>query len=464
MSEQKETQVFPPPYRPKKWSATPLADMRNTLKRLGLWHHNQQLGRRWAVGCVALEITQRCNLDCSLCYLSEHSQAVQDIPLEEIKRRIDAIYTWYGEGTDVQVTGGDPTLRDPDELELIVRWIAEKKMRPTLMTNGIRASRALLTKLCEAGLVDVAFHVDTTQGYKKYPDEVSLNQLRARYLERVAGLPLTVMFNTTIHPGNIKQIPDLMHFFARHAQQIRTVSFQLEADTGRGVHSVENQLSRDTVLALINSACASPLNYQAAEIGHPDCNRYALTLVVNGKIWNFYDDSALTGDVLRHSTALLWHRNQPLRSMLGFMKWLCFNPKLAVRLTRWALKKAWQMRRDLFACRGKISTLSVFTHSFMPGDCLDCERVEACSFMTMTRDGPVSMCVLNAERDRYIYQPVQLSSGKWWSPTNDGNVHYMEAAAPQVLRWVPEEQLPTRLLKGKARNRRLAKGVRDTSS
>ena len=36
----------------------------------------QQMGGRWSIGCVALEITQRCNLDCTLCYLSEHSEMV----------------------------------------------------------------------------------------------------------------------------------------------------------------------------------------------------------------------------------------------------------------------------------------------------------------------------------------------------------------------------------------------------
>ena len=41
----------------------------------------QHLGRRWPVGCVALEITQRCNLDCELCNLSESSQALKDLPL-----------------------------------------------------------------------------------------------------------------------------------------------------------------------------------------------------------------------------------------------------------------------------------------------------------------------------------------------------------------------------------------------
>ena len=43
---------------------------------------NQVLGRRSTIGCVALEITQRCNLDCTLCYLSESSESVKDLPLD----------------------------------------------------------------------------------------------------------------------------------------------------------------------------------------------------------------------------------------------------------------------------------------------------------------------------------------------------------------------------------------------
>ncbi|MSQ73312.1 MAG: DUF3047 domain-containing protein [Betaproteobacteria bacterium] len=81
------------------------------------------MGSRWPIGCVALEITQRCNLDCTLCYLSEHSEAVRDIPLEEIFRRIDLIFRHYGPNTDVQITGGDPTLRQREELLAIVQRV-----------------------------------------------------------------------------------------------------------------------------------------------------------------------------------------------------------------------------------------------------------------------------------------------------------------------------------------------------
>src|SRR5262245_23656595 len=105
---------------------TPLEKARARMIATGQWGPGQAMGRRWAIGCVALEITQRCNLDCSLCYLSESSQAVKDVPLAELFRRIDAIRACYGPQTDVQVTGGDPTLRRRDELVAIVRRIRDR--------------------------------------------------------------------------------------------------------------------------------------------------------------------------------------------------------------------------------------------------------------------------------------------------------------------------------------------------
>ena len=205
------------------------------LTENGLWLPKQTAGKRWAIGCVALEITQRCNLDCSLCYLSEHSQAVNDLPLDEILRRVDLILAHYGPRTDVQVTGGDPTLRERRELIAIVRYITAKGMRASLFTNGILATRELLTELRDAGLVDVAFHVDMTQGRKGYLNEQALNQVRSEYIERARGLNLSVIFNTTLFSGNYHEVPELARFFASAADVVNFASFQLQADTGRGV-------------------------------------------------------------------------------------------------------------------------------------------------------------------------------------------------------------------------------------
>ena len=59
----------------------PVVDMRQRMQRSGQWHPNQIAGRRWAAACVSLEITQRCNLDCTLCYLSDSSEAVRDFQI-----------------------------------------------------------------------------------------------------------------------------------------------------------------------------------------------------------------------------------------------------------------------------------------------------------------------------------------------------------------------------------------------
>src|SRR5207253_4212698 len=113
----------------------------------------------------------------------------------------------------VQVTGGDPTLRRREELVAIVRRLSQRGLRPALMTNGIQASRDLLAELAGAGLFDVAFHVDTTQRRRRYPTEESLNAVRRAYIERARGLNLAVVFNTTVHAGNLEEVPALVRFF-----------------------------------------------------------------------------------------------------------------------------------------------------------------------------------------------------------------------------------------------------------
>ena len=90
----------------------------------------QVLGRRSTIGCVALEVTQRCNLDCTLCYLSDYSESVPDPPMEELKRKADNIKRLFGVQTNVQITGGDPTLRNRQELVEIVRYVASIGLNP----------------------------------------------------------------------------------------------------------------------------------------------------------------------------------------------------------------------------------------------------------------------------------------------------------------------------------------------
>jgi len=273
--------------------------LRHALQRHGLWSPLQLAGRYGQVGCVALEITQRCNLDCELCYLSEHSEAVRDLPLQEIFRRIDMINRHYGPGTNVQVTGGDPTLRRRNELIAIVRRLAERGLRPALFTNGIRARRGLLAELADVGLKDVAFHVDTTQGRKGFASEVALNPLRLEYLERARGLGLHILFNTTVTAENLHEIPALARFFIDHADVIHLASFQVQADTGRGVkRRAPPWFNAQLVRRLINQGAGVNLGFDLPYVGHPDCNRYSGCLVAGGVAVALFDHPTLVAALL----------------------------------------------------------------------------------------------------------------------------------------------------------------------
>jgi len=397
-----------------------LAAARRRMVAAGQWNAGQFMGRRWPIGCVALEITQRCNLDCTACYLSEHSEAVKDLPIEEVFRRVDMIFRHYGPNTDVQVTGGDPTLRRRDELVAIVRRIREKGMRPALFTNGIRAKRDLLEELAEAGLIDVAFHVDLTQQRKGHDSELALNAVRQQYVERARGLKLSIFFNTTVCDENLDQIPDVVRFFVRNSDVVRMASFQLQAETGRGIVGRRGPtVTMPSVMQKITAGAGTPLSFDTLQIGHSRCNRCAMTLVVNGTVYDLLDDHRLVEEVLRHTVDLQFDRQDRSQALRTVMAGVLRRPRLAWHAIGWAVRKCWQAKVDLALARCRVNKLSFFIHDFMDACRLERERVDACVFAAATHAGPISMCLHNAKRDAFILDPIRLegaNSGFYWDP------------------------------------------------
>jgi pyruvate-formate lyase-activating enzyme len=406
------------------------------MREAGTWHPRQPIGRRFAIGCVALEITQRCNLDCKLCYLSEHSEAVQDIPMEEVFARIAMIRQHYGPDTEVQVTGGDPTLRRREELVAIVQRVTEAGMRASLFTNGIRATRDLLAELAEAGLVDVAFHVDMTQERKGYGSEAELNLLRAEYLDRARGLPLAVVFNTTVFDGNLHEIPTVARFFLEHADAVNLASFQLQAETGRGTLGARGApVTKESVAAAVQAGIGAPLTFDSMAVGHQGCNRYALALVADGRAHDMLDDPDVTATLLQAMVSARFDRRDARRRAMAFLGGLVRHPGATLRVLPWAARKAWAMRQDLVAARGRVSKLTFFIHDFMDARRLERDRIAGCAFMVATAEGPISMCLHNAKRDDFLLRPLSLADGSWWDPaTGRATTTQAPPLAPTITR------------------------------
>lgn len=439
------------PTPPRDSGVDPAENLRHALIDNDLWTPSQVAGRTFAMGCVSLEVTQRCNLDCSLCYLSDMAEAVHDLPLTEIFRRIDMIAEQFGPGTNVQISGGDPTLRKPDDLVAITARIAERKMRPALFTNGIKATRDLLGKLAAAGLLDVAFHVDLTQERNGFESEQALNQLRLDYIQRARGLGLRILFNTTVYDGNVGQMPDLVRFFVDHADDIQLASFQLQADTGRGVHRAGGEVvSQERMMQDINKATGLDLDFEMPRIGHPRCNKYTGILVSDRQGVPLFDDHELFAGLFEAGAErqALWHRNRALALLtMAFSR-----PRLVARTLFWLAKKLWALRAGLRRTR-RVTKLSFFIHNFMDAETLEEDRCASCVFMVASRDGPISMCVHNAKRDRYVLAPVQLKEGRVWDPLSGverpvGSVIGADEAGPA--------NLPPKRLKGRWRAKHLA--------
>ncbi|MEM9061487.1 MAG: radical SAM protein [Pseudomonadota bacterium] len=421
------------------------APLREGLDRHGHYHSGQMAGRFWPVACVALEITQRCNLDCTLCYLSDSAEAAHDVPLSVLFRRLRMIRAHYGPGVSVQITGGDPTLRSADDLCAIIVLIRSLGLRSCLMTNGIRATRSLLARLARAGLDDVAFHVDLTQQRKGYATEAALNEIRERYIRRARGSGVRVLFNTTVHDGNLEELPALAQFFRDRAEDIAFASFQMQADTGRGTLGARGSgLTRERVIGALEQGYGCALDTDVAAIGHPSCNAYAVAAVAGGRAV-----SLLSNRSLFNALAAAIEAAEPVGGQAALQFWpaarraILRRPDLAFRACFHLLGVVTRLGSGVWRARGKVRSQTIFIHNFMDAQRLERDRCEGCVFMVATEDGPLSMCVHNAKRDVELFRPARTGDGRWWSAaTGEITGEPVSSAASPV---------PLRKLKGRAR-------------
>jgi 7,8-dihydro-6-hydroxymethylpterin dimethyltransferase len=269
--------------------------------------------------------------------------------------------------------------------------------------------------------------VDMTQERKGYQSEVELNAVRLEYINRARGLPLSVIFNTTAFPGNFHEIPDVVRFFQGHADVVRFVSVQVGAEVGRGVDAAADRervtVNFNTVKQAICEGAGTELNFSAASSGHQDCNAYAFGLIVNSKVFDFLYDSEFVQKTLHSSVGFAVNRANLIRMWLAIGRYFVRHPSIFMGFANRFLKLAWRERKHFIASRGRVHKLSYFVHNFMDANALDEERCEACSFMVMTPEGPLSMCVHNAKRDDYLLVPAAVKQEKrmmFFNPATGG--------------------------------------------
>jgi uncharacterized radical SAM superfamily Fe-S cluster-containing enzyme len=231
--------------------------------------------------CMLLELTNRCNLRCPVCFAAAGENEPRDLSLEEIEKQYDFLMA-HGGPFNIQLSGGEPTVRD--DLPEIIRMGREKGFTFfQLNTNGLRLSYedGYAKELKSAGLNTVFLQFDGLSD-KTYTllrgKEIFKDKLRAIRNCSEAGLGLVLV--PVIAPGvNDNEVGDILNFALEHMPYIRGVHFQPISYFGRcGLERPGKPITIPRVLRLIEEQTGGKMkaaDFSGGGAENPYCSFHA---------------------------------------------------------------------------------------------------------------------------------------------------------------------------------------------
>ncbi len=193
-----------------------------------------------------IDVTNRCNLNCPICFASSSPPYVYEPTKEEIRGMLENLRMNQPVAPPaLQFSGGEPTIRE-DFLELI-QMAKELGFRHIeVNTNGLELARSAdyCAELREAGASAVYLQFDgvTAEPYIKARGR-DLLDLKIRAVENCRKAGLVVILVPTVAKGvNDDQLGEIIRFAARHRDVVRCVNFQPVSITGRIDYEKRNEM------------------------------------------------------------------------------------------------------------------------------------------------------------------------------------------------------------------------------
>jgi 7,8-dihydro-6-hydroxymethylpterin dimethyltransferase len=184
--------------------------------------------------CVLLEVTQRCNLRCPVCFASS-AGAGDDPDITEIESWLRLLKA-HGNPVNVQLSGGEPTVRD-DLPEIVALTHAQGFDFVQINTNGVRLAKepGYARRLADAGLDCAFLQFDgvSDETYRRIRG-ARLFDLKQQAVAQCADAGIGVVLVPTLVPGvNVDEIGAIIEFARDHAPAVRAVHFQPVSYFGR---------------------------------------------------------------------------------------------------------------------------------------------------------------------------------------------------------------------------------------
>lgn len=320
---------------------------------------------------VEIEVTQRCNLRCPVCFMSAESDS-SDVPLNKIHDFIEAIADTAGVDTGVQLTGGEPTMR-ADLAQIIWHVRARGFWGVEVNTNGlvIAQDEAYLQDLVAHGLTGIYLQFDglTSEVYRQIRGADLLN-MKLAAIENCRKQGVQVVLAMTIVSGiNDDQIGKVIEFATENSDVIAGVALQPAFTSGRFDATRVVPLTMGDVIFMLDAQTDGLI--KAEDIwplgcSHPLCDTG--TYLVKGT------------DAAGESTFTPVTRNLTREEYLSL-----YNPD----------SPQGSVFLDVAACKGLSldGGLSVIIMNYMDAYTTDLERMEECSmFVTMPDGALIPFC------------------------------------------------------------------------
>lgn len=203
---------------------------------------------------VLIEVTERCNLGCPICFAQSEIKDRQDIPIDTLEEMFQSVMR-SGGPYPLQLSGGEPTVRD--DLPEIVRRAKELGFEHVqINTNGLRIAQDpdYLSQLKDSGADLIYLQLDgiSDEVYMKIRGR-RLKDIKRKALENCAELGIGVQLVPVIIRGvNDHELGGIVDLAKEFMPAVRGIHFQPVSFFGRFDVTPDNE-NRETFPDLFRS-------------------------------------------------------------------------------------------------------------------------------------------------------------------------------------------------------------------
>ena len=202
---------------------------------------------------IAWNLTQRCNLACSHCYISAGPWQPRDdeITGDEFKRITDEVLE-LSPGAMFVLTGGEPLVRN--DLEDLARYAVDQGATAVVGTNGVGLTERRIASLADAGVTGVAVSSDSLDPatHNDFRHGTAALEGTLAAIERLREAGLDFIVQTTVTPMNRSEIADLVAFSGEKGAVSFNLYFLVETGRGEVMESLSPQENEEVLLELVD--------------------------------------------------------------------------------------------------------------------------------------------------------------------------------------------------------------------